>query len=83
MLLTSKYVDVLLFRALDLCILFLQGVVMTFLTSSGEEGLLKDVASLLSVIGCLYKMLPPGGEEYQQVYDWVHRLCVDQEIGES
>lgn len=56
---------------------------MTFLTSSGEEGLLKDVASLLSVIGCLYKMLPPGGEEYQQVYDWVHRLCVDQEIGES
>ncbi|XP_064602070.1 Fanconi anemia group I protein-like [Liolophura sinensis] len=58
----------------------LQGVVMTFLTSSTGDSLLKDVSSLLSVIGCLYKMLPPGGDQYKQVYDWVHRLCVDQEI---
>ncbi|XP_055955282.1 Fanconi anemia group I protein [Patella vulgata] len=58
----------------------LQRLVANIFTTDEDKQNIKEVGSLLSIIGQLSKYLPYHGTEYEEVQIWIHKICTDQTI---
>lgn len=51
------------------------------LSADEEQRSLKDINPLMSIIMQLTAHLQSSGSKYEQVYDWIRKLCTDQVSG--
>ncbi|KAL3863875.1 hypothetical protein ACJMK2_005602 [Sinanodonta woodiana] len=57
-----------------------QKLVMNILTADEDDQNLKEASCLLNIISMLVCQLPANSPSYEQVHQWVHKLCLEQTI---
>ncbi|KAH9520145.1 hypothetical protein Btru_060124 [Bulinus truncatus] len=60
-----------------------QRMAVTLLSEDKEHQNYKELSALLSMIANLVIHLPSYGEEYQQVYNWVHKIATEHSIDDA
>ena len=55
---------------------------MNILKSEGEDKNMKEVQLLLGIIQVLCRQLYSTSSQFESVLDWIHKLCMEQSIGE-
>lgn len=56
---------------------------MNILKSEGEDKNMKEVHLLLGIVQVLCRQLYSTSSQFERVLDWIHKLCMEQSIGEK
>lgn len=56
-------------------------MVMDVLSSEDDDRSVKEVTSLVTIIGSLSRQLSPTSEQFEQVVSWLQKVCAEKSVG--